>query len=175
MSAHTLSSQLVSQSTDKFEIGSVKRKLKHKQNLSHLCSFFPMKLIHFHVASCFFLISLSGIYAIASHEVELNELIPESEYLSGRIFVGSTSNVVAKASNNNEKDASSAPASPLSHVPTTGHALFSKQRLVNRQVGRPNDFEAILNDPSLLVLNRDGIIKRGEKVRHKFDQLRKLL
>lgn len=124
MSAQTLSSSLVSQSTDKFEIGS--------------------------------------IYQIASHEIELGNLIPPQEYLSGRIFVGDTTN-----HNNVATAANSATADPISDTPKakrpkTGTGLFSKQQLANKTPPKRDD-SALLNDPSLLVLNFNGI-HAGEKV-----------
>jgi DNA repair and recombination protein RAD54B len=106
----------------------------------------------------FVLLWCSGVYMIGSHEVELGAPIPDAEYLSGRIFVGTT--YALTLGDTTEAAGTESP----NKKQKMGNALFSKQRVANKQPAKPFDPSAILNDPALMVLNRDGIVHRGEKV-----------
>jgi DNA repair and recombination protein RAD54B len=90
---------------------------------------------------------------IASHEVELGTPIPEAEYLSGRIFVGTTY-VMKPAEESPRKD-----DGPKDKTKKTGTAMFSKQQLANKPSPKTANPGVALDDPSLIFLNRDGIVR----------------
>jgi DNA repair and recombination protein RAD54B len=98
---------------------------------------------------------VSSIYAIGSHEVEIGQPIREEEYLSGRIFVGTTYQLKPDpipAAGDAEA------ASPAKKKGVTGNALFNKQRVANKPAPPKADPTAVLNDPSLMVLNAQGVL-----------------
>lgn len=100
------------------------------------------------------LVSLSSFYQIASSEVELGTPIPEEEYLSGRVFVGS----IAAA-------APAAPTAPPKQITTPFARL--KASSAARSSGADSALPAaalaaLLADPLALLLNRDGVT-RGER------------
>lgn len=114
------------------------------------------------VAAVVFVSVLSIIYPIGTREVELVELIPDDEFLSGRIFIGNTYSLKMDSTKPNDMN-DSTKRSPLK----IGSSLFTKQRIANKSTAKPsmNASEDVLKNPALFVLNPDGIMKRIEKVR----------
>lgn len=166
MGAQQLSSQLVSFSTDKIEIGSA------HDNTALSLRRVGSTSITFTSYSLFFCVcvvlcvglSLSSTYAIGSHEIEIGNPIADKEYLSGRIFVGTTYQIKPDPiATTTPSDSDAASKGGEKKKGGTGNALFSKQRIANKPPAPKSDPSAILNDPSLLVLNPDGILHRGEQ------------
>ena len=165
MSSQTVSTQLVPFSTDKMEEGSdgAAQRLAPRQLTPKRPSNPAPTLAHATRHSLCVLVfpAFSGLYHIASSEVELGAPIPEEEYMSGRIFVGSTA---------------SAPS--LSSIANAAHAKtaitpFARIKASNARAGGAEGaaaaaaaMEATLADPNILLLNRTGIIERNEKVRY---------
>lgn len=110
-------------------------------------------------------VCFSQVHLIGSHEIELGSLIPDDDFLSGRIFVGTTYSINTTSKAGDDKTPPSTPSSSKSRA---GSNLFAKQRLANKPPPKPIDIEAMANDPAILLLNKEGVIQRNEKVKTQF-------
>ena len=150
MNSATISSALVSFSTDGLQEGSLHSACTHQQRRDQRAdsASFVMPL--------WFVVSPppSSFYLIGSSEVELGTPIPEEEYLSGRVFVGS----IAAAT-------PAAPATPPSKQIITS---FNRLKASAARTGITDPsmsaaaLTALLEDPVALLLNRRGLL-RGER------------
>lgn len=104
----------------------------------------------------------SASYFIASSEVELGAPIDPKEYLSGRIFVGSTSAALAP-SGAAAFVVPKAAATPFNRIKASNASAKNSDSGGAGGGGAAAMLQAILSDPSLLLLNRHGIVEHGEK------------
>lgn len=116
---------------------------------------------------------LGSCYFVGTFEIELGDPIPTDEYQSGRIFVGGTAAPAAisptKVENNAAAAGGGSTSTPFVALKRTtmGAGLFTKQAVCNRQQSleaAEAQKQAMLEDESILLLNRAGIVSRGEKV-----------
>lgn len=96
----------------------------------------------------------SSFYAIASSEVELGTPIPEDEYLSGRIFVGSITTATPAATANTPKQITT----PFARLKATSTARAGAADPSMSAAA----LAALLEDPVALLLNRRGVL-HGER------------
>lgn len=136
-----------------------RQRRSQRQLTARFDGFFSLKWLlttcHSVPCCCF----LSASYFIASSEVELGTPIDAKEYLSGRIFVGSTSAAAAPSGAAAFAVPKAAAATPFNRIKAANASAKNNES----GGGGAAMMQAIMADPTLLVLNRRGIIEQGEK------------